>query len=52
MKVLIDMNLSPDWVLVFKKYSVEAVHWSSVGDPRAKDSVIMNWAKTNGYSLA
>ncbi len=49
MKVLIDMNLSSDWVLVFEKYNIEAVHWSTVGAPSAKDSVIMNWARTNGY---
>jgi hypothetical protein len=35
MKILIDMNLSPDWVLVFAKYSIDSVHWSNVGDPTA-----------------
>ncbi|MFN6563422.1 MAG: DUF5615 family PIN-like protein [Nostoc sp. ChiSLP01] len=49
MKILIDMNLSPDWVAVFEKYNISAVHWSTVGDPREKDSVIMEWARTNGY---
>jgi len=24
------------------------VHWSSVGDPRAADSVLMAWASANG----
>ncbi|MBG1241845.1 DUF5615 family PIN-like protein [Nostoc sp. NZL] len=49
MKILIDMNLSPDWVAVFEKYNISAVHWSTVGDPREKDSIIMEWARTNGY---
>ncbi|MFM6011764.1 MAG: DUF5615 family PIN-like protein [Dolichospermum sp.] len=49
MKILIDMNLSPDWVVVFKKYNIHAVHWSNVGDIHEKDSVIMEWAKTNGH---
>jgi predicted nuclease of predicted toxin-antitoxin system len=49
MKILIDMNLSPDWVGVFQRYEIEAFHWSGVGDPREKDSVIMEWARTNGY---
>ena len=49
MKLLIDMNLSPDWVKVFEKYNIEAVHWSNIGDPRARDTVIMEWARTNGY---
>jgi predicted nuclease of predicted toxin-antitoxin system len=49
MKIVIDMNLTPLWVDVLTKYEWQAVHWSSIGDPRAKDSEIMNWALTNGY---
>lgn len=49
MKMLIDMNLSPDWVKVFEKYDIEAVHWSNVGDPREKDTVIMECVRANGY---
>jgi predicted nuclease of predicted toxin-antitoxin system len=49
MKILIDMNLSPDWVVVFERYNIESVHWSSVGNPRERDTVIMEWAKTHGY---
>ncbi len=41
MKLLIDMNLSPGWVEVFVQQGWQAVHWSMVGDPRAKDIVIM-----------
>jgi predicted nuclease of predicted toxin-antitoxin system len=49
MKILIDMNLSPDWVAVFAKYGITAVHWLSVGDPRAQDSGLMDWARVNGH---
>lgn len=49
MKILIDMNLSPDWVAVFDKYNISSVHWSSIGDPYEKDAIIMEWARTNGY---
>ncbi|MEH1848105.1 MAG: DUF5615 family PIN-like protein [Nostoc sp.] len=49
MKILIDMNLSPDWVVVFERYNIYAVHWSTVGDRCEKDSIIMEWARTNGY---
>ena len=48
MKLLVDMNLSPDWVAVLKQSDWEAVHWSTVGNPRAADSEIMTWAKQNG----
>jgi predicted nuclease of predicted toxin-antitoxin system len=49
MKLLIDMNLSPDWATVFEQQGWEALHWSMVGDPRATDSVIMEWACANDY---
>jgi predicted nuclease of predicted toxin-antitoxin system len=48
-QVLIDMNLSPDWVPVLVRHGWVAVHWSAVGDPRAPDRVIMDWAVANGY---
>jgi predicted nuclease of predicted toxin-antitoxin system len=49
MKILVDMNLSPDWVTTLTNHGIAAVHWSTVGDPRAEDALIMNWARENGY---
>lgn len=49
MKILLDMNLSPDWREVLQRQGWETVHWSSVGDPRASDAVIMSFAKEHGY---
>ena len=49
MKVLIDMNLSPSWVRALEDHGFEALHWSSVGDGRAPDSVVLAWAKDNDY---
>ena len=43
-KLLLDMNLSPEWVSTLDKHGWQAVHWSDVGDPRASDRDIMNWA--------
>src|SRR4051812_38963458 len=51
MKILIDMNLSPDWVAVLARHSIAAVHWSAIGDPRAQDSVLMDWARENEHIL-
>jgi len=51
MKILVDMNLSPAWVAVLTNRGITAVHWSTVGDPRAEDSVIMAWARTSNYIL-
>lgn len=47
--VLVDMNLSPDWVPVLQRHGWSAVHWSTIGDPRATDRTIMDWAAANGY---
>ena len=48
-KLLIDMNLSPQWVPFFRAAGWTAIHWSTVGDPKAKDRIIMDWAKANGF---
>ena len=45
--ILIDMNLSPDWVGWFEEHGWPALHWSAVGDPRATDREILAWAREN-----
>lgn len=49
MKILLDMNLSPDLIDRFSAYNIEAEHWISVGQPTAKDSEIMKFARESGY---
>lgn len=49
MKILLDMNLSPAWTSFLKNAGWEAAHWSTVGDPRAPDFIIMAWAREHGY---
>jgi predicted nuclease of predicted toxin-antitoxin system len=48
-KLLLDMNLSPEWASVLERHGWQAVHWSTVGDPRASDREIMDWAATHEY---
>ena len=48
-KLLVDMNLSPDWVPLLASHGWLAVHWSTVGDPKTSDHAIMDWAAENGY---
>lgn len=43
------MNLSPRWSEVFAENGFKSVHWSSIGDPRAEDHTLMDWARANGY---
>ena len=49
MKILIDMNLSPDWVAAFTANSIESIHWSTIGKANAKDTEIAEYARSNGY---
>lgn len=49
MKILIDMNLPPQWVETFGAEGWEALHWSGIGDFGASDRTIMEWAQEHGY---
>jgi predicted nuclease of predicted toxin-antitoxin system len=46
-KILVDMNLSPSWVAVFRLENWDALHWSDVGSATALDSEILEWAAEN-----
>lgn len=51
LKFVVDMNLSPEWVTELTGHGWSAVHWSTVGAPRAEDSAIMAWARANGHAV-
>jgi predicted nuclease of predicted toxin-antitoxin system len=51
MKILVDLNLPPEWAPVLASLGWQALHWSSVGNPRASDREIMDWARENGYAV-
>jgi predicted nuclease of predicted toxin-antitoxin system len=51
LRLLVDMNLSPDWVGELARHGYASVHWSAVGDPRAADTLIMEWARANDYAV-
>jgi predicted nuclease of predicted toxin-antitoxin system len=51
MKILIDMNLSPEWEEALDSAGWSATHWSRVGRPDASDLEILSWAKANNYIL-
>lgn len=51
MKLLIDMNLSPSWVLFFQQNGFNAVHWSTVGAANASDAEIMAYAEANQFVI-
>ena len=45
MKILIDMNLSPEWVGALEAAGWQAMHWSSIGKASAPDEEIFEHAK-------
>ena len=49
MKIVIDMNLSPQWVDVLKRAGHQCMHWSEIGSPKAPDHEILLWARSNGF---
>jgi predicted nuclease of predicted toxin-antitoxin system len=49
MKILVDMNLSPDWVNFLATAGHEATHWSKIGSGSATDTELMAWAAENGF---
>ncbi len=48
-RLLIDMNLSPEWVDFLEKENIEAVHWSEIGDPSASDREIFAYAREHNF---
>ena len=49
MRIVVDMNLSPDWVPILQTEGHEAVHWATVGDASAPDAEIMDWARKSRH---
>ena len=47
--IVVDMNLTPEWVAELAKQGWPTVHWSTIGDPHADDSTIMAWALANEH---
>jgi predicted nuclease of predicted toxin-antitoxin system len=46
-KLLLDMNLSPRWLIVLREGGWDCLHWSGVGSADAPDAEIMSYAATN-----
>ncbi|EXJ13985.1 DUF5615 family PIN-like protein [Imhoffiella purpurea] len=51
LRLVIDVNLSPEWVPVLTGAGFETLHWTQIGDPSAPDREIMDWAAANGHAV-
>ena len=49
MKIVLDMNIPPIWVQFLNNAGHNAIHWSNIGDIRAEDTEIMEWARINKH---
>ena len=49
MRILIDMNLSPQWIEFLTRHSHTPAHWKNIGPENAPDSELMSWAKANDH---
>jgi predicted nuclease of predicted toxin-antitoxin system len=47
-KIVLDMNLSPEWAGFLISNGIDAVHWYSKGNVDASDAEILTWARKNG----
>ncbi len=52
MRILVDMNLSPQWGNVLENDGHAATHWNSVGKEDAPDRTLMQWAKRHGHIVS
>jgi len=50
-RIVIDMNLSVEWIPLLEQAGWSAIHWTTVGDPRADDATIMAWAASHNYTV-
>jgi predicted nuclease of predicted toxin-antitoxin system len=51
MKILINMNLSPEWVDYLQREGYIATHWRDIGSFEAKDIEITKWAAERDYLI-
>lgn len=51
MKILLDMNASPEWAEPIQQAGFDCFHWSEIGDPTAADEFIFQWAAQNEFVI-
>ena len=51
MKLLLDMNMSPQWVNMLANNNIKAEHWINIGSANDLDIEIMEFARKNDYII-
>ena len=51
LKLLLDMNLSPNFAEYLRLHGLNAQHWTEIGNPEASDADIMHYAYSHGCTV-
>jgi predicted nuclease of predicted toxin-antitoxin system len=51
MRLMLDMNLSPEWCAALAVPGWEVRHWNDLGPRDATDSQVIEWARENQHVL-
>jgi predicted nuclease of predicted toxin-antitoxin system len=51
LKILVDVNLSPEWIRILCSRGWNAVHWTAIGPANATDATLFGWARENDAIL-
>ncbi|MCB2264077.1 MAG: DUF5615 family PIN-like protein [Candidatus Thiosymbion ectosymbiont of Robbea hypermnestra] len=49
MKIVLDMNIPQGWKELLEARGHETIHWREIGEIRAEDTEIMEWARQNQF---
>ncbi|KOR28143.1 hypothetical protein TI03_05395, partial [Achromatium sp. WMS1] len=49
MNIVLDMNIPQGWKEFLEAKNHKIVHWREIGDIRAEDTEIMEWARQNQF---
>lgn len=49
MKIVLDMNIPQGWKELLEAQGHETIHWREIGEIRAEDTEIMEWARQNQF---
>jgi predicted nuclease of predicted toxin-antitoxin system len=50
LSIVVDMNLSPEWIPLLTQAGWTAAYRSTIGNARADDATIMRWAAAHDYT--
>jgi predicted nuclease of predicted toxin-antitoxin system len=50
-RLVLDVNFGTDWAAALSDHGADAVHWTEVGDPRASDEEVVEWARRNRCAI-